>query len=339
MERVAVMLSGEHPALAAAELQALLDVHHPELRMTEQDGIAILDGPSETALRRASQIHAWGHLWADVQVTDAGLASACKAIAAQGLRPGTYAVEGTRRGTPRPMDTSHIERTLGRALVEAGATIDLEKPDYVVYAWSLPGRIVVGLRQGAPIGGRFDMRGVETRSHFSPVSLHPRRAASLIHLARIPPGGRLLDPFCGTGGIALEAALEGYDVVASDLDPFMVQGTLQTLADAGPESLPGLVFQADISDVPKLVGQVDGIVTDLPYGRASSSHDEALHALYQRALNAFYQVLRPGGYAVVGHAQPELLADAPNHGLAIHSRFAERAHKSLTRHFVVLQRT
>ena len=32
----------------------------------------------------------------------------------------------------------------------------------------------------------------------------------------------VIDPFCGTGGIAIEAMLAGLNVLASDLDPKMV---------------------------------------------------------------------------------------------------------------------
>jgi tRNA (guanine10-N2)-dimethyltransferase len=82
---------------------------------------------------------------------------------------------------------------------------------------------------------------------------------------------------------------------------------------------------------------VQGICTDLPYGRASSSHDEGLAVLYDRALAAFHSLLPPTGYAVVGCAQPDLLRPAA-HGLHVRERHAERVHRSLTRHYLVLQK-
>ena len=39
----------------------------------------------------------------------------------------------------------------------------------------------------------------------------------------------IVDPFCGTGGIAIEASLLGLEVLASDLDSRMVEGTKSTL--------------------------------------------------------------------------------------------------------------
>ncbi|HJQ94045.1 MAG TPA: hypothetical protein VJ874_07170, partial [Candidatus Thermoplasmatota archaeon] len=185
---------------------------------------------------------------------------------------------------------------------------------------------------------RFEARISDERAHFSPVGMHPRRAASLLHLARAPPCSRVYDPFCGTGGMVLEAALEGYDAWGSDLDPFMVQGTLQTLADAAPEPLDGQAFVADIADAPGLVGMVDAVVTDLPYGRSSGTDGEPLRGLYGRAFTAFAELLPAGGHLLVGHSDPSLLAGLEAAGFRVVERHAEPVHKSLVRHYAVAMR-
>jgi 2-polyprenyl-3-methyl-5-hydroxy-6-metoxy-1,4-benzoquinol methylase len=41
----------------------------------------------------------------------------------------------------------------------------------------------------------------------------------------LPPGGRVLDSACGIGQLAVGLALQGFDVVASDASPAMVQRT------------------------------------------------------------------------------------------------------------------
>jgi tRNA G10 N-methylase Trm11 len=118
----------------------------------------------------------------------------------------------------------------------------------------------------------------------------------------------------------------------------MVQGTWQTLTDVPPEPLDATVFEADIGATPTLVGEVDGIVTDLPYGRASGTAGEGLSALYGRAFAAFARMLPSGAYAVVGHPDPALLEGIEAHGFEVVERHEERAHRSLTRHFAVMRR-
>ena len=49
-----------------------------------------------------------------------------------------------------------------------------------------------------------------------------------LSFSRDPPS-IIVDPFCGTGGIAIEASLLGLEVLASDLDSRMVEGTKSNL--------------------------------------------------------------------------------------------------------------
>lgn len=338
----AVLLSGEHPTLPAAELRALLDVHDPQATSLATGLVAVVQPgrpeATDAALARMALAHEWGELWAQAPETPEGLQTLAAEVRRRAPGAGTAAVATLRRGEGKGLDRAVVERALGAALKDAGHAIDLKSPALAVFAWFLDGRIVVGRRCGQPDRSRFEARASDERAHFSPVSLHPRRAASLLHLARVRPGGRVYDPFCGTGGFVLEAAIEGYDAWGSDLDAFMAQGTLQTLADAMAEPLDGHVFVADIAGTPSLMGGVEGIVTDLPYGRGSSTDGEPLRGLYGRAFAAFAQLLPPGGHAVIGHPDPALLAGLEAQGFRIVERHAEPVHRSLVRHFAVAVR-
>jgi tRNA (guanine10-N2)-dimethyltransferase len=338
----AVLLSGEHPTLPAAELEALLAVHDPRATSHAVGLVAVVqpgrpEGTDE-ALARMALAHEWGELWAQAPETALGLEQLATVVRQRAPGRGTAAVATERRGEGKGLDRATVERALGAALKEAGHAIDLGAPSLVVFAWLVDGRIACGLRRGQNDRSRFEARVSDERAHFSPVGMHPRRAASLLHLARVAPGGRVYDPFCGTGGLVLEAALEGYDAWGSDLDSFMVQGTLQTLADATAEPLDGHVFVADIAAAPPLVGPVDGVVTDLPYGRGSSTDGEPLRELYARAFQAFAGLLPRGRRLVVGHPDPELLAGLEAHGFRVVERHAEPVHRSLVRHYAVAVR-
>lgn len=338
----AILLSGEHSTLPVAELRALLAVRDPGATVEERGPVALVhpaDGAAtDAALARMALAHEWGEHWGTVPETAEGLTRLTSVAAPHGRRAGTAAVVATRRGTHHGLPRLEVERAFGKALEGLGHGIDLVHPTHVYFAWLDAGHVYVGERRASLDRASHEARNLDERAHFSPVSLHPRRAAALLHLARVPPGGRVLDPFCGTGAFVLEAALEGYVAFGSDLDPFMAQGTLQSLADNGPTPLDGVVLEADIAAVPDLVEPVHAIVTDFPYGRASSAHDEDLAGLYSRAFSAFQRLLRPGGHVVVGCAQPELLPDLARLGFVEVERHAERIHKSLTRHFVVARR-
>lgn len=336
----AVLLSGEHDTLPLAELRALLAVHDPHASVLADGRVAVVQPgrpeATDAALARMALAHEWGLLWGQAPETPAGLETLSVVARRLADGQGSVAVATTRTGTGKAVGRVAVERALGAALKAAGHAIDLKSPSRTAFGWLADGRIVCGERLGLNDRGRFESRASDERAHFSPVSLHPRRAASLLHLARVPPGGRVYDPFCGTGAFVLEAALEGYETWGSDLDAFMVQGTLQTLADAGPEPLAGQAFVADVGLTPSLMAPVDGIVTDLPYGRASGTEGEELRPLYQRAFAAFAALLQAGGRAVIGHPDPTLLDGLEAHGLRVEERYAEAVHRSLTRHYAVV---
>ena len=341
MER-AVLLSGEHPGLPRAELEALVAVHDPSAAMTPLVGrvVRVVPGDAaatDAALSRMALAHAYGELWIEDEDSEAGIARIATRVAARTTGQGTAAVEAVRAGTDKSPNAPLAERTVGRALVEAGHKIDLRRPGTTAFVWLLDGRAVAGRLLGRIDRTRFAGRALERRAHFSPVGLHPRRAASLVHLARVPQGGRIHDPCCGTGTIVLEAALDGYDAVGSDVDPVMVQGTLQALADDAPEPLDAVVFVADAAEAVPLVA-ADAVVADLPYGVASGTQREPVPCLYGRILTAVAASLRPGARAVLGCADLTLLPALGPLGLALESVHEERVHRSLTRRFAVIKR-
>lgn len=329
-----VRLSGEHPTLPRAELAAVLAVHAPGATVTEIHSTAVqIAGADEAPLDRLSLAHEVADFW-----SDGDLDECVQAIANHASGNGSIAVRCSRDGAAGAWRQQDVERQIGTALVAAGHTVDLKAPEQTIVAWMHGDRMCVGLRSHETDRSRFERRHVTDRDHFSPVGMHPRRAAGLVHLARVPDGGALLDPFCGTGGIVMEAALAGLAAMGSDLDHWMVQGTLQALADAADQPLEGTVFQADIAAVPELLDTVDGIVTDLPYGRASTTDKEAVGDLYDRAFHAFAQLLPTGGRAVLGCADEALGRRVENHGFDIVEHHAEFVHRSMTRHYLVARR-
>ena len=96
----------------------------------------------------------------------------------------------------------------------------------------------------------------------------------------------MLDPFCGTGGILLEAGLIGIHIIGSDIEQKMIDGCQKNLEFYHLKNFQ--LFCADIGDISQYVSSVDAIVTDFPYARATTTKGEQLTKLYNRAFDEHF---------------------------------------------------
>lgn len=132
--------------------------------------------------------------------------------------------------------------------------------------------------------------------------LRPPVAAAMVRLAGVGPGERVLDSCCGTGTIAIEAALAGGSVVASDIDPDAIAVVQERAALAGVSVAARI---GDARHVPQPNASVDAVVTNPRWGRQAEVEDDA--AAFAGALTAeIARLLRPGGRAVLLTTAPEL---------------------------------
>ncbi len=90
-------------------------------------------------------------------------------------------------------------------------------------------RAVLCLRIGSKPLHRRDYRR-ESR----PGAVHPPVAAAMLRLAQPRPGERLLDPFCGTGTIPIEAVPTGVLAIGTDAEPAAVAAATANLAGYAP---------------------------------------------------------------------------------------------------------
>jgi tRNA (guanine10-N2)-dimethyltransferase len=339
--RLLAHLAGDVPQMAAAEFRAVFEAHgtpFTPLRETPR----FLDGHAEVfaddvvpLLSRLGLTHvAAMHLfdgrpgqWGE------GALDCCFPTGVP------FAVRYVKVDPEAPWVGPDVEREVG-ALLAPGRPVDLKRPALLARAFLLADGVCVGQQLWESDPKALRERHVDRRPFSSPVSLEPRLARALVNLAVVRPGDTVLDPFCGTGGVLLEAAQMGTQAMGSDLDPEMVAGTQRNLAHFG---LKGVVFASDVSAAPDQlasmgVHEVDAVVSDLPYGRSASTGKEATRALYRRAFETVARVLKPGGHAVMG--LPD--AGSASEGgkvLDLVDVFRVRSHKSLTRHFVRLRKS
>lgn len=323
--RAFIELSGEHPTLPRAEALAAIAAERLELRSaTFGPQLLRVDvvGPVERAAHRLGLAHVV------CEEVISGEFDAVRAFARDAELSGrTFRVRARSLGVD--IDPRVFEGALGADFGRTGR-VDLENPaiDYhlLVGEEFLLGRVIHRVDRS-----RLEATKVARRPFSRPISLHPKFARALVNLARAPMGGIILDPFCGTGGILLEAVEIGLRSIGFDRDRTMVHGTRSSLRSGGAD---GGLAVADAGRLPLREGSVHGIATDPPYGRAASTKGESIRSLYARAFRSFADVLPTGAYAAVVLPK-ESMIDLGAESLEFVEAHALRVHRSLVRHFCV----
>jgi len=318
-------LSGEHATLPPAEAIATFEALGSSPRDVEQDGSLLIltaTAKPELVASRLAMTH-----FVNEELAAGGFESIITAAEKIDLAGACFMVRAPSGAGGRHRHS--IEQKIGKVLARTGK-VDLRNPEVAFRViegreWHLCKMLCQVERS------ELEKRRTARRPFAKPVSLHPRLARVLVNLARVPWGGTLLDPFCGTGGILIEAALAGAEVIGSDIDSAMVTGSQRTMKHFGQRAR---LIRADVGELPAIVGKVDAIATDPPYGRSSSTMKESLDSLYTRAFKAFGELLKPDCRVAV--CMPDMkYADLAGKELKLEEEHAVRVHGSLTRHFLV----
>ena len=171
---------------------------------------------------------------------------------------------------------------------------------------------------------------ISNRPFFSPISIHPRIARSMINLANCSDGDSIIDPFCGTGGMLIEASDMGINSFGIDIMKKMVDYSIGNLEHFGLESK---VTEGDIADIHKY--KFNAIVTDPPYGISTTTLGEGIEKLMTRCLELFAKKLKSKQRLVMAVSNPKL---TQNNNYTIIHQFEWYIHKSLTRHILVMEK-
>jgi tRNA (guanine10-N2)-dimethyltransferase len=246
------------------------------------------------------------------------------------LPEGTFAIRAKRfRGMMGSVDSQKIIRKVGNVFSKRNP-VDLDEPDIVVRMF-MSDKIHFFIEEYKPVTDLFEKRKVGERPFFSPISLHPKYARALINLTGAARGSTVLDPFCGTGGIAIEAAEMGMRVIVSDFDPHMIAGTEENMQFYGLKLYDSQIL--DIGDIAEKWPDVDIVVTDPPYGRSTKTGGENLSEMYARTLKSVSKILRPGGAA--GIIFPK---EVSTECMTLERMLPQRVHGSLTRYYHVFRK-
>lgn len=236
----------------------------------------------------------------------------------------TVMVRVHRIGFIEDQNTKVLEREIGALLHTQGRSIDLETPDLTLmihpcgpatepthpeseymnehgWIWGI-------VNQEGQGGGTFALRGATDRAYFRPVSLDPRLARTMVNLTRSlgEPPERIIDPFCGTGGILIESTLCGIPVFGSDLDARMVEGSRQNLEQIKVNPSLYELFTYDATRLEDLWSEMEGsaFVFDPPYGRNSWLDGDGMD-LIQRTVQSC-QAISTGCFVILLPISPDI---------------------------------
>jgi len=225
--------------------------------------------------------------------------------------------------------TSFQEKELASMIWKklAKPKVDLENPKTNIQFFFTEKNVHCGLLVYKNIEN-FMGRRPHLRKGFHPTSMHPKLARALVNLSRIKKDQTLLDPFCGTGGILIEAGLLGYKLKGNDIDERMIELTKKNLEQY---KLKAKLTQKDAL---KIKDKVDAIVTDLPYGKGSY-HNIKLEKLYTNFFEKAHELLKPNKYLVAVFPKKT----RPKKGFKIIKEIEYYIHSSLTRHIIIAKKS
>ena len=250
-----------------------------------------------------------------------------------------FAVRSTRiGGVVKSIGRVSLERNIGRLVKESvpRLNVELTNPDLTLVCVLYESKFLFGLSAFKKPSGLMAPRRPRKRPVFHPSTMPPKIARCMVNLARAKPGSTFLDPFCGVGGILIEAAVIGCDVVGIDASPRMLTGARRNLTHFQLKAL-GFVH-ADARTPP--IGDVRAIATDPPYGRGSSTMGVKMSTLIREFLERAANLLRTGGHLCISTpAEVDVERYAHEAGFNLKEQHLVRVHRSLTRRFTVLQTT
>lgn len=331
------ILSGENETLPKAEVTASLEAENVSFNIKyHQDGILIIEIADEhsavidTIGKKVAYTHEVCKLLFETSATN--LNRDIQEYPWKNIIDTDYAVRVKRVGFDPDFNSQAAEIELGGIIKNKlgdKARVNLEDPENFLRTIVRDDKVLICKRIIKRDKKHYNDLKPHKRPFFYPGSMSPKLARGMVNLSRAKNGSRVLDPFCGTGGILLEAGIVGAKVIGTDIDEKMVEGTKENLEYCNIKDYN--IFQGDARYI-TLEEKVDAIVTDPPYGISASTAGVDSKKIYKESLVSMQELLKEDGYICM--ATPHYL---DIHELVSHTKFKIieqyeiRMHKSLTR--------
>ena len=299
MAELFFLLSGEHPTLPFSELKAILEVEGHRYRVSEKlSQILRIQAPIESircVASRAAMTRVCCFEMFNCDATEKEIIQKVRSTSLKGFisQRESFAVRirRIRAATPH-INRGELERKLGEQILKKveDAKVNLTSPKKTFFGVLTENRFVFGLKMAEILPKSFAERSPQRRPFFHPTALSAKLARCMVNLARPKAGELVLDPFCGTASLLVEAGLIGCRVLGFDAQRRMAKGSLQNLTHYGVK--PDGMIVADARHPP--IREVNCIVTDPPYGRSATTLGLSTEQIVRDFLPAAQESIQKG---------------------------------------------
>ena len=344
MAKLFFLISGEFESLSYSELKAILEAERFSYKIVEKlDQTVRLEAnvdSVEQVLRRSSYTRICAQeLFTCAAKDEAITAAVNETNFAELIKENeTFEVRIRRikEYTTKEATMRH-ERLLGKLILQnaPGAKVNLKAPQKTFFGILTNDKLVFGLKLAEIQPKPFVERRARKKPFFHPSAMNAKLARCMVNMAHARIDGYVLDPFCGTGTVLIEATLIGCKSVGIDVKRKMARGAQRNVRhfNLNPEG----IIMADGRKIP--LAKVDCIVTDPPYGRSATTLKSNTKSIVEGVLESAYSLLEKGQRVCI--ASPKTLGiKAVGEALGykhIESSFAY-VHRTLTREVAVFEK-
>ncbi|HEC82647.1 MAG TPA: hypothetical protein ENI53_02030 [Thermoplasmatales archaeon] len=306
-------LSKEHPTLPYAEIKACLNTYNINYEEIYHNGIFVIEVKERVNWKKISHRIAMSHSINEI------VGYSVEEMLDNVEIESSFKVEG---------GNFELRKKIGKEILEkTGKKVNLEGPDVIIKIFDANRiyfcREIAGIDRSS-----FEKRRPSQRPFSHPTSMHPRIARVLVNLTGVKEKEILADPFCGGGGILIEAGLIGARIIGVDVKKKLIEGCKKNLEYYGIKDYE--LYNADMNKID--FEEVNAVATDFPYGRASHLSDK-IDKLYKNSIKKISEITSK---AVIG--LPSLnFTDEIEKYFDVEQIHCARVHRSLIRFFYVLK--
>jgi len=338
------LLSGEHETLPTSELKAIMETEGYSFQILEKldQTLRVETDPNcvEAVKRRAAFTRTCGLELFTCEAEPSQIIKAIRSINLNAVlkRKESFVVRIKHvKNHAINIDGMALERKLGELILSMTekTKVNLRNPEKIFFGILTDEKLIFGLKLAEIPPKPFVNRRPGKKPFFHPSAMHAKLARCMVNLAKPKAGELVFDPFCGTGGILIEAALIGCRVLGVDIQRRMARGSLKNFAHFNVK--PEAVIVADARTPP--VKAVDCVVTDPPYGRSATTFKRTTRQIIEDALKAVNGMLEVGRRVCI--AAPKTV-ETKQLGVDLGYKHLEShfvyVHRSLTREIAVFEK-
>ena len=242
MANLFFLVSGEHATLPVSELKAVLEAEGYSYDIVGQFRQVARVEASLSCIKSVVRRSALTRVCcAEILCTKAETKKILKqsrlASFEKHVKKGkSFVVRVRRIGESAPeVDSVELERKIGAVIWDKvkGVKVSLKRPDVTFFGVLTGDAFFLGRKLAEIIPKAFVERGPRRRPFFHPSAMPAKLARCMMNLAQPRTGDVVLDPFCGTASMLIEAGLIGCRVVGFDVQWRMVRGSLRNLERYG----------------------------------------------------------------------------------------------------------